>query len=210
MASLGAAEGAIRARITNANVGIGALRGALREGADDFMYKRTTQRAARGELDRTSDAAWSAARGAVLGGVDAALKVASSHNPGDGATRERAISAAMKGALTGAPKDFINEKLAQRDALAGTKRWYVARRLRRAAVGAAVDFVATNVRAEYNKDPRATSAKVNRSNLRTTVPVFVRAAVEETRRTLATMDPATMDRDPYSGMLFGARRASYV
>ena len=205
----GAAIGALAAKHNKTSVGLGALRTALSVGSDDFLYTRRAQRAARGPLDDASEAKWSAARGAVLGGIDGALAltVAAERKPGDGnlATRDLAIHSAMRGAITDGTAGFLNEKLAQRDDRAGTKRSYVGRKVRLGALRAAVDFVATNVRAEYNKSPSAASAKEQRANL---VPNLLAKFVENTRdRTRA----ANLAADPYSDIqVFGARRASYV
>jgi hypothetical protein len=190
----GAALGALVAKHNKTSVGLGALQTALRVGSDDFLYTRRAQRAARGPLDDASEAKWSAARGAVLGGIDGALAVAAKRSPGDGnlATRDLAIHSAMRSAITDGAAGFLNEKLAQRDDRAGTKRPYLGRKLRRGVIRAAVDLVATNVRAEYNKNPSAASAKEQRANLVPNLAAY-----------LAT--------DPYDGIqVFGARRASYV
>jgi hypothetical protein len=203
----GAAIGALAAKHNKTSVGLGALRTALSVGSDDFLYTRRAQRAARGQLDDASEAKWSAARGAVLGGIDGALAVAAERKPGDGnlATRDLAIHSAMRGAITDGTAGFLNEKLAQRDDRAGTKRSYVGRKVRLGALHAAVNFVATNVRAEYNKSPSAASAKEQRANL---VPNLAAKLVENTRdRTRA----ANLAADPYSVIqVFVERRASYV
>ena len=71
-AAIGAAIGALEAKHEKSSVGLGALRGALKHGSERFMEKTYNQRAARGMLDE-SEATWSAASGAVLGGIDGAL-----------------------------------------------------------------------------------------------------------------------------------------
>lgn len=140
-ATIGAAIGALAAKQTKTSVGLGALRTALSVGSDDFLYTRRAQRAARGPLDDASEAKWSAARGAVLGGIDGALAVAAIRKPGDGnlATRDLAIHSAMRSAIADGTAGFLNEKLAQRDDRAGTKRSYVGRKVRLWALQATVD-----------------------------------------------------------------------
>ena len=71
-AAIGAAIGALEAKLAKTSVRLGALRGALKEGSVSFMETTYNQRAARGMLDE-SEAKWSAASGAVLGGIDGAF-----------------------------------------------------------------------------------------------------------------------------------------
>ena len=71
-AAIGAAMGALEAKQNKTSVGLGALRGALNVGSEHFMETTYNQRAARGMLDE-SEATWSAASGAVLGGIGGAL-----------------------------------------------------------------------------------------------------------------------------------------
>jgi len=206
-AAKGAALGALVAKHDKSSVGLGALRTALRVGSDDFLYTRRAQRAARGPLDDASEAKWSAVRWAVLGGMDGALAVAAERLPGDGnlATRDLAIHSVMRRAITDGTAGFLTEKLAQRDDRAGTKRSYLGRKLRRGAVNAAVSLVAKNVRAEYNKNPNAASAKEQRANLVLNLAAkFVNLKRDSTHAENLAKTPY------YDIQFFGARRASYV
>jgi hypothetical protein len=199
-AAIGAAIGAWRA--PPGSKGLGALRSALREGSDDFLHTRRTQRAARGILDNPSEAQWSAARGAVLGGIDGALGIAERRKPTDSAsvTTKLALHAAVKKAITGGTAGFLTEKLAQRDDRAGTKQWYVPRKLRRAvvetAVETAVDFAVWDgrINAVAGNAALAAAEKYKRNP----TPEGLKNALE------------SMSNPYYDIQLFGARRASYV
>lgn len=104
-AAMGAAIGALEAKLAKTSVGLGALRGALKEGSVSFMEETYNQRAARGMLDE-SEATWSAASGAVLGGIDGAFT----------APRGFKVLGALQGALKQGSDRFLKMDRYQRAA----------------------------------------------------------------------------------------------